>query len=48
MFIGTDITRRLSDLTAGTGARILQEEPSLMGGAYRIVLVEKPAGKERK
>jgi len=43
MFIGTDITRRLSDLTAGTGARILHDEPALLGGAYRIILIEKTA-----
>ncbi|MGB7539900.1 MAG: class I SAM-dependent methyltransferase, partial [Anaerolineales bacterium] len=39
MLIGTDITRRLSDLTAGTGARILRDVPALLGGAYRIVLM---------
>jgi phosphatidylethanolamine/phosphatidyl-N-methylethanolamine N-methyltransferase len=38
--IGTDVTRRLSDLSA---FRILTDEPSLLGGAYRIVLVEKPS-----
>jgi len=43
MLIGTDITRRLGDLTAGTGARILSDVPALLGGAYRIVLVEKCA-----
>ncbi len=41
MLIGTDITRRLSDLTAGTNIRILSDEPALLGGAYRIILVEK-------
>jgi phosphatidylethanolamine/phosphatidyl-N-methylethanolamine N-methyltransferase len=53
--MGTDVTRRLSDLipaspvsrgqargqAAGAGVRILHEEPSLLGGAYRIVLMEK-------
>ena len=43
MLIGTDITRRLCDLTAGTGVRILSDEPALLGGAYRIVLIEKTA-----
>jgi phosphatidylethanolamine/phosphatidyl-N-methylethanolamine N-methyltransferase len=47
MLIGTDITRRLSDLSAGTDARILRDEPALLGGAYRIVLMEKPIGKEK-
>jgi phosphatidylethanolamine/phosphatidyl-N-methylethanolamine N-methyltransferase len=48
MLIGTDITRRLGDLTAGTGARIVSDEPSLLGGAYRIVLVEKPEPRDRR
>ncbi len=43
MLIGTDVTRRLSDLTAGVAFRILQNEPALLGGAYRIVLIEKTA-----
>ena len=43
MLIGTDVTRRLSDLTAGAAFRILQNEPALLGGAYRIVLIEKTA-----
>src|SRR4030042_108360 len=41
ILIGTDITRRLSDLAAGTGARILHDEPALLGGQYRIALMEK-------
>jgi phosphatidylethanolamine/phosphatidyl-N-methylethanolamine N-methyltransferase len=41
MLIGTDVTRRLGDLTAGTNIRIVRNEPSLLGGAYRIVLIEK-------
>jgi phosphatidylethanolamine/phosphatidyl-N-methylethanolamine N-methyltransferase len=43
MLIGTDVTRRLGDLTAGTGVHTLSDEPVLLGGAYRIVLVEKTA-----
>jgi phosphatidylethanolamine/phosphatidyl-N-methylethanolamine N-methyltransferase len=53
--IGTDVTRRLSDLlpaspasrgqtrgrAAGTGIRIVHDKPSLLGGAYRIILIEK-------
>jgi phosphatidylethanolamine/phosphatidyl-N-methylethanolamine N-methyltransferase len=53
MLIGTDVTRRLSDLVpaargqaAGTNVRILHDEPSFLGGAYRIVLVEKTAEQE--
>jgi hypothetical protein len=41
MLIGTDITRRLGDLTAGVDARILSDEPALLGGMYRIVLLQK-------
>jgi phosphatidylethanolamine/phosphatidyl-N-methylethanolamine N-methyltransferase len=41
--IGTDVTRRLSDLVAGTNIRILRDEPALLGGMYRIILVEKHA-----
>jgi SAM-dependent methyltransferase len=53
--IGTDITRRLSDLTPaslapqgqargqadGTAVRILRDETALLGGMYRIILLEK-------
>lgn len=46
--IGTDVTRQLSDLTtaprgqaAGADVRILRDEPALLGGAYRIILLEK-------
>jgi phosphatidylethanolamine/phosphatidyl-N-methylethanolamine N-methyltransferase len=45
--IGTDITRRLSDLMRGTDVRILSDEPALLGGMYRIVVVEKPVKPDR-
>jgi ubiquinone/menaquinone biosynthesis C-methylase UbiE len=41
MLIGTDITRRFSDLIGEQKVRILSEEPSLLGGLYRIYLLEK-------
>jgi phosphatidylethanolamine/phosphatidyl-N-methylethanolamine N-methyltransferase len=41
-FFGTDITRRFSDLAHGTGIRVVCDEPSLLGGAYRVILLVKP------
>ena len=38
---GTDITRRFGDLAVGAGIRVVQDEPSLMKGTYRVVLVQK-------
>jgi len=38
---GTDITRRFGDLAKGTGLRVVQDEPSLMKGAYRVMLIRK-------
>jgi ubiquinone/menaquinone biosynthesis C-methylase UbiE len=39
MLFGTDITRRFSDLAAGNRYVKLLDEPSLLHGAYRIILV---------
>lgn len=39
--LGTDITRRFGDLTAGTSCEVLQDEPSLMRGTYRVILLRK-------
>lgn len=39
--IGTDINRRFSDLAVGAGFTMLRDEPSLLGGAYRIIEVRK-------
>jgi len=41
LLFGTDITRRFSDLAAGSTFRVLHAEPSLLRGAYRIMLIEK-------
>jgi phosphatidylethanolamine/phosphatidyl-N-methylethanolamine N-methyltransferase len=38
---GTDITRRFGDLVAETRVRVIRNEPSLMGGAYRVILIKK-------
>jgi ubiquinone/menaquinone biosynthesis C-methylase UbiE len=39
--IGTDITRRLSDLMTGIQCVKTHDEPSLLNGAYRIILLDK-------
>ena len=38
---GTDINRRLSDLTQGCACEIIHNEPSIGGGMYRIILLQK-------
>jgi ubiquinone/menaquinone biosynthesis C-methylase UbiE len=40
---GTDITRRFSDLAAGTGCTVIHDEPSLLRGAYRVKLIVREA-----
>jgi ubiquinone/menaquinone biosynthesis C-methylase UbiE len=37
-FFGTDISRRLGDVSAGQPCQIVRDEPSLLGGQYRVVL----------
>ena len=39
--LGTDITRRFSDMLDNCPCKVVQEEPSLLGGVYRIVLLRK-------
>lgn len=39
--LGTDITRRFGDLAAGAPCRVLSNEPSLAGGMYRVILLER-------
>ncbi len=39
--LGTDITRRLGDMLAGSGAVALSDAPSIAGGTYRVVLLKK-------
>lgn len=36
---GTDITRRFCDLARGANIRIVQDEPSLLHGTYRVILL---------
>ena len=38
---GTDITRRFGDMLAGCNCKILRDEPSLLGGMYRVILLQK-------
>ena len=39
--LGTDITRRFSDMLVGCPCKIVHDEPSLLGGMYRIILLRK-------
>jgi phosphatidylethanolamine/phosphatidyl-N-methylethanolamine N-methyltransferase len=36
---GTDITRRFGDLSRGMNIQIVQDEPSLLHGTYRVILL---------
>lgn len=38
---GTEIDRRLGDLLAGAPCRVISDVPSLLGGQYRVVLLER-------
>jgi ubiquinone/menaquinone biosynthesis C-methylase UbiE len=42
---GTEITRRFGDIMEGSGAKIIREEASILGGNYRIILLEKSASR---
>ena len=37
---GTDITRRFGRLAEGAGVHVLRDEPSLLRGTYRIILLQ--------
>jgi phosphatidylethanolamine/phosphatidyl-N-methylethanolamine N-methyltransferase len=39
--LGTDITRRFGEMLVGCPCKILLEEPSLFGGMYRVILLQK-------
>jgi phosphatidylethanolamine/phosphatidyl-N-methylethanolamine N-methyltransferase len=41
--LGTDITRRFGDLAAGAACQVLSNEPSLLGGTYRVIVLKKAA-----
>jgi ubiquinone/menaquinone biosynthesis C-methylase UbiE len=40
MLLGTDITRKLSDIMGKTGTIILSDEPGMFGGQYRVIVVQ--------
>jgi ubiquinone/menaquinone biosynthesis C-methylase UbiE len=42
--LGTDINRRLDEIVAGTQFTVLLNEPSLLNGMYRIIIIQSPAG----
>ena len=37
----SDINRKFEDIISGTGLRIVSDKPAAMGGAFRIILLEK-------
>lgn len=39
--MGTDINRRLSDITRGCPCEVTHNEPSIAGGVYRVILLRK-------
>lgn len=38
---GTDINRRLGDIVTGQPCEVVRDEPSLLGGVYRVITLEK-------
>ena len=40
--IGTDVNRKFKDILGNTPARVVVDEPCFLGGAYRVILLEKP------
>jgi ubiquinone/menaquinone biosynthesis C-methylase UbiE len=39
--LGTDINRRLGDIISGLPCEIVHDEPSILGGMYRVVLLRR-------
>lgn len=39
--LGTDINRRLSDMMADCPCEIIQDEPGIANGLYRVILLRK-------
>jgi ubiquinone/menaquinone biosynthesis C-methylase UbiE len=39
--LGTDINRRLSEIMKGCPCKVVQDEPSILGGMYRVILLKK-------
>ena len=42
--LGTDINRRLGEIVAGTQFTVLLNEPSLLNGMYRIIVIQYGVG----
>ena len=40
MLIGTDITRKVSDIVDETEITLISDEPSMFGGQYRVIVVQ--------
>lgn len=38
---GTDITRRFGEIAAGAACQVVDDEPSIAGGMYRVILLKK-------
>jgi phosphatidylethanolamine/phosphatidyl-N-methylethanolamine N-methyltransferase len=38
--LGTDITRRLGEMLPGSGVNIVQQETSILGGKYQVILLK--------
>lgn len=45
--LGTDINRRLGDVVSGLPCQIDHEEPSILGGMYRVLLLRKACATTR-
>ncbi len=41
MLFGTDITRRFGDLARGVEVKVVTDEPSLMNGIYRVMVLKR-------
>jgi len=39
--MGTDINRRIGDIVGGHPCEVVQDEPSILGGMYRVLLLQK-------
>lgn len=40
--LGTDLNRRLGDILSGLPCKVTHDEPSILGGMYRVVLLRPP------
>lgn len=41
MLLGTDLNRHLGEITAGLPCKIEHDEPSILGGMYRVILLRR-------